>query len=692
MDSQVSAGNSFVLFRRALWLPLLLLATLFCRFAGAQETADTDARAGVLVFESDTGAVPAPRVHTDIDMAVTGVIARVRVTQQFQNPGDRWVEGVYSFPLPENSAVNQLQMEVGERVIVGEVREKMEAQQLYQQARANGQRASVIHQQRPNIFRTSVANIGPHETIKISITYLQIVDQQGGRYSLRFPLTITPRYIPGAALTDPAMIDPETPLALINIAHGPHDTATLGDVQPQFAQPNTSRQSVRFNIDLDAGVEVANVTSAYHGIKIEKSNGSGYHVELAEKTVAPDRDFELAWTPVVRGSPTATLFRESTNSGEHLLLMFLPPQEGGQLHTSREVIFIIDTSGSMSGASIEQAREALLTGLSTLRPNDRFNLIQFNSSFDCLFDAPVAATADKIADARRYVIGLRANGGTEMLPALSAAFAMPRSQEHLRQILFVTDGAVSNEAELMRTIHEGLGDARLFTVGIGSAPNGYFMRTAAQTGRGTFTFIGQAGEVEQRMSDLLHKLTTPALTDIELHWPAGVTPEYAPEQISDLYADEPIIITARLPRKTRGTLAISGKAARAWTRQISLDEVESRAGVATLWARNRIADIVNQQAQGVADDVIRQQVLPLALEYQVVSKYTSLLAVDKTPARKPQESLDSARIDSTKPQGQNWAASGMPSTATPAELQLLIGALSLLAATMVFMGSRRRQA
>jgi Ca-activated chloride channel family protein len=649
-------GTRSILSTQLLWFSLLAIA-LFSRPAAAQEE---EPRSGALLFRSETGDVPAPRVHTDINMTVSGIVARVQVAQQFQNPGDQWVEAVYAFPLPENSAVNQLQMQVGERVIVGEIREKAQAQQLYVQARENGQRASVVHQQRPNIFRTAVANIGPHETIKITLTYLQIVDHQGGRNSLRFPLTITPRY---------------------------------GDsqLQPQFAHPNTSRQSVRLDISIDAGVPVEYITSAYHKIKVNNGSGNDYRVELAETSTAPDRDFELSWTPIVHGQPTAVLFREATDAAEHVLLMFMPPQERGVVRTSREVIFIIDTSGSMSGTSMEQAREALLTGLKTLLPTDRFNLIQFNSTHDCLFDSPVPATADNLAVARRYVTGLHANGGTEMLPALTAAFTMPPSPEHLRQVLFITDGAVSNESDLMYAIRQGLGDARLFTVGIGSAPNGYFMRTAAQMGRGTFTFIGQTSEVEQRMNELLRKLTAPVLTDITLYWPDGVTPEYAPTSIGDLYADEPLLITARLPQKVAGTLNITGQSVRTWGRQIPLNAAESRTGVATLWARNRIEDMVNQQAQGVTDDVIRAQVLPLALEYQIVSKYTSLVAIDKTPVRRPDESLHSSRIENTKPHGQNWQATGMPTTATPAELQLWIGALALLAAALLFISSRRKR-
>lgn len=645
------------------WLCLIVVLAFAVQVGTVRAQAADEVQAGTLFFESEAGRIEAPRVHTDVDMKVSGVIARVEVRQRFENRSDRWVEGTYAFPLPENSAVDRLRMRVGERIIVGEVREKAEAQQLFRQAAANGQRASVVHQQRPNIFRTAVANIAPHETIEIAIGYLQIIDQQGGRYSLRFPLTITPRYIPGS------------------------ERNAIDDLQPALAHAQLDKQSVSFDISVDAGVEIENVKSAYHAVRVAHDRGK-YNVRLVDGAVAPDRDFELAWTPAVVGGPATALFRERTESGEHVLLMFMPPHERTTVATPREVIFIIDTSGSMSGDSIEQARDALLSGLATLTPRDRFNLIEFNSVYSTLFDTPVDASAGNIERARSFVRGLEANGGTEMLPALSAALSMPGGGEYLRQILFITDGAVSNEEALMRTITEGLGDARLFTVGIGSAPNGYFMRTAAQIGRGTFTFIGSTDQVEARMNELFRKLTHPILTAIELKWPNGVRPEYAPARVGDLYSDEPLVVSARLPSQTRGTLTITGYSSGAWTRQIALDPAEAREGVATLWARNRIADLMDLQAQRVADTDIRAQVLPLALEYQLVTKYTSLIAVDKTPVRPPSEALERARIENTKPHGQNWQASGLPKTATPAELQLLIGALAL---TLAFSLSRRRK-
>jgi Ca-activated chloride channel family protein len=642
---------------------------------------------GTLLFGGTHGFIEAPRVHTDVYMQITGIIARVTVTQRFHNPNESWVEGLYAFPLPENAAVDRLRMLIGERLIEGEIREKNEAQDLYEQARANGQRASVVHQRRPNLFRTAVANIGPGETIEIRIGYLQIIDQDAGRYSVRFPLTLTPRYLPGLDPLDPALHS-ETPTAGATLAVSADDSSTLGDLHPSLSAASVSRQSVSIVIDLDAGAPISRLQSSYHEITTDQQ-GSQAKIRLSHGRVPPDRDFELAWTPAIYGEPAATIYREHTDAGEHVLLMFMPPLDQSPISLARDVIFIIDTSGSMGGESIEQARSALLNGLNTLTPADKFTVIQFNSTHQALFDQSVPATDANIRTARDYVRGLRSTGGTEMYPALLQALTMPANDEHLRQIVFITDGAVGNEDQLLQMIQSRLGSARLFTVGIGSAPNGYFMRKAAQTGRGTFTYIGNTAEVDARMSALLHKLTKPVLTNIQLHWPTDAQPKELLGSIADLYAGEPIVVTARLAGSARGVLGVSGQASSPWMRQLSLSDAEARTGVATLWARNHIADVMDLRSAGVSDAELRQRVLPIALQYGLVSNYTSLVAIDRAPARPESDALHTQRIANTTPHGLDLAP-GYPSTATPATIQLILGVLLLLlAAAWHLINSRR---
>ncbi len=660
----------------------LLCAWILQSFASTvhAQGIEQDISSGSLTLRDDQGRfIDAPRMQTVVRMEVSGIVARVEVSQRFHNDSDAWVEGLYAFPLPENSAVDRLRMQVGERIIVGEIREKEQAQKIFEQARQQGQRASVVHQQRPNLFRTAVANIGPGETIEVVIGYLQVVDQDAGRYSLRFPLTITPRYIPGVQVDPETELTSETPTAAVTLAVPSDDTSMLGDLHPPLAHANPTRQSVSIEVDIDAGAPLEHIVSPYHPISVSGTE-HGVQVQLRNQQSLLDRDFELSWTPVVKGEPAIALFREPTDHGEHVLLMFMPPQDTQPVSTPREVIFVIDTSGSMGGESIEQARAALINGLRTLQPADRFTVIQFNSDHDALFDEPVSASPRHLARAYRYVSDLRATGGTEMLPALLTALSMPGSSEHLRQIIFITDAAVGNEDQLMLAIRQQLGSARLFTVGIGSAPNGHFLRNAARTGRGTFTYIGSTREVERKMSELLHKLTRPVLTNIELNWPDGVQPQYAPASIGDLYAGELIVVTARLQSSVKGMLSISGRTNGVWTRQISLDGTQPRTSVASLWARYRIGDLMDSRSNGATEDSIRSSVLPLALQYQLVSNYTSLVAVDRTPARPDGESLHSRRVPNTKPNGLDWHAEGIPSTATPAQLNFAIGVLLLLVA------------
>lgn len=690
--SPAGASEGESLARRQPWQPpvwkrltAVCAVLVLWALSGAHSPAVADAfdevgTGSLMLVGPGNSALDAPRLHTDVRMQVSGIIARVDVRQQFSNGTDQWVEGLYAFPLPQDAAVDRLRMEIGGRIIVGEIHEKVEAQQLYEQAKANGQHAGVVHQHRPNLFRTAVANIAPHETVTICISYLQIVSQETGRYGLRFPLTITPRYTPGA------VTEGGERTAAVSTAD---DAAERADLHPALMQPDVSAQSVSFDIDIDAGVPVEQVASSWHPIVVTHE-GERAHVRLQDAAVVPDHDFALSWRPVVHGEPAAAIFTEHTDAGEHVLLMFMPPQERTPVAAPREAIFIIDTSGSMAGTSIEQAQAALLKGLDTLTPADRFNVLQFNSTFEYLFPAPVPANTASLALARRYVNSLSANGGTEMLPALMAALDMPASQQHLRQVLFITDGAVSDEEALFRLIRERLGEGRLFTVGIGSAPNGYFMSKAAQMGRGTFTYIGSTAEVDEKMSALFYKITHPILTDIAVRWPGNAQPLYAPAKIGDLYAGEPLVVSARIAGDVKGTLTLTGRSGAAWTRELSLASAQSRAGVATLWARNRIADLMDSRADGASDLAIREQVLPLALQYQLVSKYTSLVAVESTPVRPVGAPQRSHRLGNTRPDGLDWTATAYPKTATPAELQMLIGAVLLMLSLLMVRRSRSR--
>jgi len=616
--------------------------------------------AGELQFKTSAGPVSAPLLATDVDIRVTGHVARATVQQSFRNPHADWFEGVYSFPLPENAAVDHLRMRIGDRVVEGEIRERQAAKASYEQAKTEGRRATLVEQERPNIFTTSVANIGPGETIQVEIEYQQTLRYDQGRYSLRFPMVVGPRYVP-AGVEDAARIVP----AVLR----PSENAR--PINP-----------VNLRVSLDAGVPVSGVESAYHRIGISKSGESKQQITLAGDNYA-NKDFELAWTLAPGRAPAAALFTEKKGNRHYGLLMVVPPaQERQGPAIPREAIFVIDTSGSMHGASIAQAKEALELAIRRLTPADSFNIIEFNSYARALFSQARPAEAGNIESAVRWVRELRAQGGTEMDKALNLALDGRSHEGRIRQIVFLTDGAVGNEDALLRMIRDRLGDSRLFTVGIGSAPNSHFMTKAAQFGAGTFTYIGKIEEVKEKMGALFSKLESPVLKGLAIDWGSSKGVEAWPKAVPDLYLGEPVVVLF-----SADSVADEIKVAGLVAHNTPLAEA---GGLGTLWARERISNLMDAMRGGAPEEEVRPNVLTLALDHHLVSKYTSLVAVDKTPARMRDELLKSAGMPTNLPEGWSYDAvyGELPRGATDARFNLLAGLLLLMSAWFV----RRRLA
>ena len=624
----------------------------------------------------------APQLHTDVAIKVSGMLARVRVQQRFQNPSDAWVEGVYVFPLPEDAAVDRLRMLYAERLIEGEIQERRQAEKRYVAAKARGQGASLVKQQRANVFTTSVANIPPGDSVQVEIEYQQKLHWRDGEMALRFPMVVGPRYIPGE------------PLVTEGGGFGAKGWAMDTDQVPDASQitppvalsPPDDLNPVRIRVELNSGIELASVDSPFHPIDVEQIGPGRYVVGLKDGRIPAERDFELRWRPVLDQQPTAALFTETWKDRHYALLMLMPPQpERAPDPVARELILVVDTSGSMHGDSIEQAQAALLQALQRLRPVDRFNVIQFNSGFDALFPQARPADMTHLDQARRYIDGLRADGGTEMLPALRYALDDPRPSGLLRQVVFLTDGAVGNERALFDAIVQHLGGSRLFTVGIGSAPNALFMTGAARFGRGTFTYIGATHEVEAKVSALFDQLGSPLLTGLRLHWPSDSGPfslSQTPERLPDLYAGEPLVVAIAADIAPQRVEIEGMLGDRPWRHQASLAGGAPGTGIHALWARHRIEDWMARGVTGESAAKVREAVLELALEHHLVSRFTSLVAIDKTPVRPRDSPLRSGAVPSRLPAG--WSAvkvfGQLPSTATPALVFALIGLMSLLIA------------
>lgn len=692
-----------------------------------------DARSGSLLLKTEDGYADASRLGIDVDLTVSGPTVRARVTQIFRNPTQNWVEAIYVYPLPSGGAVDTLKMVVGDRVIVGDIKERQQARIIYEQAARAGQKAALTEQERPNIFTNSVANIGPGETVLVQIEYQEPVQQNGNEFSLRLPMVIGPRYNPapvvqsvdfrpdgggwGATKSDPVPDrDRISPVVL--------DPATNAPVNP-----------TSITVRLQAGFPLGEVKSHHHAITSESPDSSTRIIKLADSVVPADRDFELTWKPAAEKAPSVGLFREHVGDSDYLLAFVTPPsvEQAEKKQLAREVIFVIDNSGSMGGVSIIQAKASLIYALGRLQPGDRFNVIRFDHTMDVLFPNSVPADREHLGEATWFVGKLQANGGTEMVPAMRAALSDTSGDDtsRVRQVVFLTDGAIGNEQQLFETISALRGRSRIFMVGIGSAPNTYLMTRAAELGRGAFTHIGSVEQVEERMRGLFAKLENPAVTNLTAKF-SDATADITPSAIPDLYRDEPLILAAKLD-KLAGTVEIKGRIGdRPWVVTLPLANAAEGKGLSKLWARRKIADAEVARATRQAEPADADRtILALALEHQLVTRLTSLVAVDKTPSRPEGEPLkvselpinlpagwDFAKVFGERPQmlpakpAERRAESGearvqvaalrkpvptaapdtvqLPKTATDAELRMIAGVILLIFSLLLFAFNRRQ--
>ncbi|WP_372994032.1 marine proteobacterial sortase target protein [Marinobacter sp.] len=670
----------------SLWLAVLLMLFVHPLYAEARE-ADN---AGQLHFVDgqDQWQEPAMVLGSEFDIRVSGLIADSRLLRRFRNTGDQWREGVFVFPLPEKASVYGLTMKVGERTIEGKVQPRETARKSYEEAKQAGQHAANVEQQRPNLFTARVANIPPGEAVSVELKYQQPVAYQAGVFELTLPTTLTPRYMPGSPV-NPAPDQWQGGWALPTT-----EVPDAGAISPFTVNPgDVAADSHRASVELviDSGLPLESVSSPSHRLAT-RQDGQTYTVSPEGGDILMNRDFVVRWRPVAGLEPSAAVFHQAWE-GEDYLLAMLVPGDNGALVLPRDLVFVIDTSGSMAGESIRQARSALQAGLDTLTPRDRFNVIQFNSQTHSLFMQPELATGNNLARARQYVDRLRADGGTEMAPALSRALEGESETEHgarVRQVIFITDGAVGNEAALFRQIRQQLGNQRLFTVGIGSAPNRHFMREAARWGRGTYTAIQSSSDVDGPLQALFSAMESPVLTDIRVDWPGQETgKESFPRRPGDLFQGEPLVHVVRgVP--AMGELKVSGRlpGGKDWTRTLDLQQAASATGIHRHWAREKM-DSLEDEARVTGREPDKAGITELAVSHGLMSAYTSFVAVDSTPARSPETPMASDSVPTLLPAGSQAGMLRYPQTATSAPLLIALGLVGLMFSLAIVLLQRR---
>ena len=638
--------------RLSLWLIAMLVALQPLQASTISHLEQI--KIGSLVVEQDGQGELLPLMDTQVKIHINGLIARTELKQYFENPSADVIEATYYFPLPEDAAVDGLVMTIGDRRIVGQIKEKAEAKKVYQAAVKAGKKAAILEQGQANLFRSKVANIGPGEVIEVSLTLYQSVQYQHGQFSLRFPTTITPKYQP----------QPTQQLTEQFTSGAWQANATERDMTI-LTVPEAARTDHQLAIDvtLNAGIPLESVFSESHAIKTQQKNNR-YSITLDDYYVS-DRDFVLTWQVKPDSQPRLVRFDESIAQDPGFIytqLVVIPPAAENSQPLARDVTFIVDHSGSMEGQSMDQAKQALIKAIDGLADQDRFNIIGFNHEANSLFNQTLAVTGSTQHMARNYVRKMAADGGTEMQPALNLALNEGYDPNYVRQIVFLTDGAVGSEADLFRLIHDHRDQARLFTVGIGSAPNTYFMRKAAEFGQGSYTYISDLTQVAKKMTELTQQLQSPIMRSVEVGFSEPV--EHYPLTIPDLYLGQPLHLIIRRPANDM-SMTLDGQ----------LDTIDWRAnmilnksgdpdvqGIARLWARQKIQQLLDEQIMSGQPNSQRDAILKLALEHQLMTPYTSFVAVEQRISRAPDQAMLKKNIPNVSPKGNtafNYPTTGL---------------------------------
>ncbi len=637
---------------------------------------------GELELLCSTGRIALPAVHTDVDLHVTGPLIRAIVRQKFINPADEVVSARYVFPLPPGAAVAAMELQVGERRIVSIVKEKEAARAVYEQARKEGRKAALVSSARRDLFVTEVANIGPGEQVSVRLEYLEQAGYEEGWFTLAHPLTFTPRFFPPAA-SDTNSVRP------------PDETDRTIARAPFAAPGDSDYPRARITVSLTPGLELADIRCPSHEADLEQE-GDTWWIAPVGGDIPADRDFLLRWRPADDPLARPLLFTETAGDATYALLMVVPGDPDPRAEPlPTDTVFVIDVSGSMGGESIEQAKRALLASIDKLRVGDRFALLAFDDRLYPWTRGLEDVTPRTLIDARRWVRGRQAQGGTMMNPALMRARLMAGDEiqsKRARQIILLTDASVGNEDQLLREAVAAMGDVRLHVVGIGSAPNRHLVRRLAGEGGGESFFVAGGTEDLERLSGFLARIGRPQWVDPELNWLGTGKVEGYPSRLPAPTPGTLVLWSGRLSAgaELRGVLRAEGAAG---DLRLPLEPIAAPAGsgLATRWARLKVDDLLASYDVSYGDESAQQKlradVVATALKQGLVTRFTSRVAVELVPT--VDRAGDTRDVKSGLPKGSTMMGE-LPAGGTLDDL-LRIAGLALLLAGSTFSLMRRRR-
>lgn len=604
--------------------------------------------------------VPVPLEHTAVNASIAGHLSGVEVTQRFHNPYASKIEAVYVFPLPENAAVSEFVMTIGDRHIRGIIRDRAEAEQVYHEARAQGYVASLMTQERANIFTQKVANIEPGKTIDVSITYFGPLTYSDGAFEFVFPMVVGPRFNP-----------PGTTDGIGAAARGGAGS-TRQPTEVQYLKPSErSGHDVSVAVTIDVGLPIARIESVNHAVETQMRGTSAATVTLSRHDTLPNKDFVLRVH--VAGdrvqSTLLTMADERDPTAGYFNLLLVPPSSLQSIPRGPvEMVFVLDCSGSMNGRPIEQAKEAIERGLARMQPGDSFQLINFSNDANQLGATTLDASPANIRRAREYLASVRSEGGTYMVEGIKAALNFPTDDLRPRHVAFLTDGFIGNEDDVLRNLYAGLGTSRVFSFGVGSSPNRALMDSMARMGRGVAAYLSPSDSSGEVMDQFFDRVSYAAMTNVRIQGGSsqgdGTVCDVFPSRIPDVFVGRPVVIVGRYTGAVPTSLTIRGRCGgqdvSIVAEQAQADTALARKAIPRLWARAKLTELAEAaliQDRPEFAAMSRQT----ALDHSLMSAFTAFVAVDSsqrtagtfgTTVAVPVPVPDGVRYDTTVPEGR----------------------------------------
>lgn len=592
-----------------------ILAAIVLAFTLALPGAARASGSGALdaVAPDGTALGGCPLEHTDVHATVSGFVARVVVTQTFRSTFPTPVEALYTFPLSARAAVDAMTMRVGDRVIEGVIQRREDARRTYETAKAAGQVASLLDQERPNVFTQAVANLMPGAKVEIRIEYVEPLEFEAGTFSLVVPTVVGPRF-------------------------SPPGTRDADAVTPPVTAPGTrAGHDLSITVDLDAGVPVHEIASPLHAIDVEQPAPSRARVVLRDQKEIPNRDFVLRWTVSTDALQSGSLTHRPDDGDGYLSLVLLPPKRvTADAAAPKELIFVVDRSGSQMGAPLDKAKEAMRFALDHMNPNDTFQIVDFGSTSNALFPSPQPASAEMRRRARAYIDALQANGGTMMAEAIERVCAMPADANRLRIVTFMTDGYVGNDLDVLGLVQKLRARSRWFPFGTGNSVNRFLIDGMARLGGGEAEYVLLTSSGEEVAQRFYERIASPVLTDVTVAFEGLDVVDVLPLAHADVWAERPLVIHARYRKAGTGQVVLTGFQQGHPYREVipvTLPEREpANDAIASMWARAKVDELTTQDLRalqsGTFPKPLEEQIVRVALAHRIVTPFTSFVAVE----------------------------------------------------------------